>query len=175
MAPQETLLNVEASAALLLAIRYLGAANKLLSMQSQQTKKKPEVGPWASPIYFLYFHSIELALKAYLWSVNVNPQRIHTITKLYKQCLNQKLPSGVRDLTGLANVINLLESNSEGVGFRYFDPTSKGSLPELKWTQKEANRLLKTVAQSLRRKGFTRKPKPIVKLVGIFSQTTKRQ
>jgi hypothetical protein len=167
-------LNVEARASFLLAIRYLGAANKLLSMQSQQTKRMPEQGPWASPIYFLYYHSIELTLKAYLWSFNISPQRIHTIAKLYKQCLNHKLPFGPSDLTGMTNVINLLESNREGVDFRYFDPNAIGSLPELNWTRQEANRLLKTVAQSLRRKGFSRKPGPVVKFVAILSQPTKQ-
>jgi hypothetical protein len=169
-------LNIGASATLRMAIKYLGAANKLFKAQTVRTEKKPDIGPWASPIYFLYFHSIELTLKAYLLSFNIDVKRIHTITKLYRQCVNRKLSLGANDRTGIANVINLLESNSKGADFRYFDPKSGGTLPELKWTRQESNKLLKTVVQSLRRKGFTAKPGggSVVKLTGILSQPTKQ-
>jgi HEPN domain-containing protein len=171
---KEESLNVEARAYYSMALRYLGAANKLYSL-SLATGKAAHFWAWFNPIQFLYFHAIELALKAYLWSFNLNVERTHNITNLYRQCRDRGLKIRADDLTGIANVVSLLDSNNEGKDFRYFSSKSRGNLPELSWTRDEANQLMGVVGRRLRRMGFTTKPgQPIVRLVGILGKPRKR-
>jgi HEPN domain-containing protein len=166
-------LSNEAKASYLMALRYLGAANKLYSL-SLPSGKPAYLWPWSNPIYFLYYHAIELALKAYLRSFNIDVKPTHKITKLYRQALRRGLRIRADDLTGIANVVSLLDSNIEGKGFRYFYPSSAANLPELSWTRREANQLMGVVGRRLRSMGLTTRPGPVVRLVLIVGKPRKQ-
>ena len=61
----------------------------------------------------------KLALKAYLWSFNIDVRRTHKLATLYVQCRNRKLRIRSDDRTGIANIVVLLDSNIESTSFRY--------------------------------------------------------
>lgn len=64
------------------AREYHNAADELYNLH-------PECS-FSNPIYFLYFHSVELALKAFLRSFNIPIQgtrrKSHKLTELYQEC-----------------------------------------------------------------------------------------
>jgi HEPN domain-containing protein len=167
-------LNVDAARLYAMAIRYAGAANRLYSL-SKATGKGPHYWPWSHPIHFLYFHAIELALKAYLRSHKVSVKRTHRISTLYQECRSRGLQIRRDDGTDIANVVNLLESNNEGAGFRYYDPDAGGTLPELSWTRYETNGLMSVVGRDLRRLGFTMKPTGRVARLGLTVSRPEKQ
>ena len=67
------------------AREYQSAANQLLD-------SRPCL---SNPIYFLYFHTVELALKAFLRSLNIpilgTERQNHNLTKLYEECRSLEL------------------------------------------------------------------------------------
>jgi HEPN domain-containing protein len=161
-------LNSEAILCYAMSLRYLGAANKLYGL-NLATGKATTLWPWYSPIYFLYFHAIELALKAYLFSFNINVRRTHDLIELYRQSRNRRLPIAAGERARIGNVIRLLDSHNKGRGFRYFGPESWGNLPELSWTRHETNRLIKAVGRRMRRLGFSAKPGPATRVRLVIS------
>ena len=87
------------------------------------------------PIYFLYFHAIELALKAFLRAANIpivadRKRKHHNLTKLYEECRTLGLTIGPDDRFDIRNVVVLLEGANEDQGLRYFNMKSH-SAPEL--------------------------------------------
>src|SRR5262245_56693721 len=103
--PPEAFLNM--------ARQYHIAANTLFSVARDN----------ASPVYFLYTHTIELALKAYLRSLGCSVPRGregHDLPSVLEKCRAK----GLRITRDLADVIRLLQSENEFHGFRYFAFTS---------------------------------------------------
>jgi HEPN domain-containing protein len=72
-----------------------------------------------APLYFLFTHALELALKTYLRSRGLatprGPQG-HALRDLLEQCYRNGLQVGL----DLRNVVQLLESENSRHGFRYF-------------------------------------------------------
>jgi hypothetical protein len=128
------------------ARQYQKAANLLYESDKTLT----------SPIYFLYSHAIELALKAFLRAANVpivadGKRKHHQITELYEECRGLGLKVGHNDRFDLRNVVVLLESANEEQGLRYFK--EKGSsIPELSWTRDTVDKLLQAVERSVKKK-----------------------
>ena len=112
--PAEAFLNT--------AQQYHLAATTLLSLHEQV----------ASPLYFLYTHALELALKAYLRS-HVLPTPLgqpgHALQALFEQCQRK----GLQVHSDLRGVIDLLESENELHGFRYFVFKATASVLSQKW------------------------------------------
>jgi HEPN domain-containing protein len=154
-----------------MALKYLGAANKLYAL-SLATGRRAQFWPWSNPIYFLYFHAIELALKAYLRSFNLAVKRTHKITNLYRQCRKLGLQIRADDSTGIANVINLMDSASAGQDFRYYSPTSAGNLPQLSWTRDEANQLMRGGRAATAAHGLHNKAQPCCEARDSFGEAT---
>src|ERR1700674_4707723 len=63
----------------------------------------------------LYFHTVELALKAYLRAHNINNVRRwgHEIGELYNECRKLGLTISSDDQFGLGNIVSLLERGNE--------------------------------------------------------------
>jgi hypothetical protein len=109
-----------------------------------------------NPIYFLYMHAIELALKAFLRAANVpivagGKRNHHRLTELYEDCRKLGLRIGPDDQFDIGNVAGLLEGANEEQGLRYFKATSS-SFPELPWTRDVVEKLLKAVEPSVTKK-----------------------
>ncbi len=129
-----------------------------------------------NPIYFLYFHTVELALKAFLRSLNIQilgtERQSHNLTKLYEECRGLGLRVGPADRFEIENIVTLLEAGNEYQGFRYFNLKS-GSLPSLSWTREVVERLMLALETHL---GGRSKPKTVpaspAKLTIIYGKPT---
>ena len=126
--------DVSATAFLNYARQYREAAEGLFD-------NKPHL---SDPINALYFHTVELALKAYLRAHNRNPWG-HDIEHLYNECRALGLKINPDDRIGLGNIVSLLAGGNEEMAFRYFS-LKGGSSPELKWTREVVGQLIKAVA-----------------------------
>jgi hypothetical protein len=133
------------------AVSYLGFAKQYHQAANQLLDLHATDGLLRDPIYFLYFHTVEMALKAFLRAHNVpiiGTQRArekgHSLTKLYEECRRLGLKIGPDDRFGIANIVNLLDSGNKYQGFRYFTLES-GGLPDLSWTRKVVAQLMDAV------------------------------
>src|ERR1017187_9360785 len=128
------------------ARQYQRAAN--LVYESDNTLK--------SPIYFMYMHAVELALKAFLRAASVpivadRKRKHHQISELYEECRGLGLRIGPDDAFDLGNVDALLESANEEQGLRYFTMKT-ASVPDLFWTRDVVEKLFRAVEPSVEKK-----------------------
>ena len=103
----------------------------------------------SKPLYFLYFHSLELTFKAFLRSHNVpigdlKDKKGHELVALYKDCLSHGFAIGPSHQVDMERVVKLLEKANEFQGIRYFNPNLK-MLPSLSRTNKVAQRAIQAV------------------------------
>jgi hypothetical protein len=73
------------------ANEYYTAANALLVLSEQRPKKINRQSEFSDPVYFLYFHAMELALKAYLVAQKVpitHRRRGHRVKDLTKSVVS---------------------------------------------------------------------------------------
>jgi len=108
-----------------------------------------------SPIYFLYMHAIELALKAFLRAADVpiasGNRKHHRLIELYEECRGLGLRISPDDRFDIRNVVVLLENANEEQGLRYYK-TSSSTFPELPWTRDIVEKLLQAVEPSVEKK-----------------------
>jgi len=97
-----------------------------------------------APLYFLYTHTIELALKAFLRSHSLSCPKTHALRSLCRQC--QEI--GLQINLDLVNVIELLESENKVHGFRYFAFVST-SKPEIGYLREVVDNLMTNVTEAL--------------------------
>ncbi len=83
------------------------------------------------PLYFLCFHSLELALKAYLIKKNIKTGS-HDLYSIYQQCINNGFVIGPDDRFNTGNVVALLINVNESQGLRYVNKMSGETFPELR-------------------------------------------
>jgi len=139
--PKERLDNVtQAEAFLNTAQQYHLAATTLLPLHQQVE----------SPLYFLYTHALELALKAYLRSHGLPTplgQPGHALQALFEQCQRK----GLQVHSDLRGVIDLLESENKLHGFRYFVFKATGR-PEINYCRKVVDELMGVVAEEVKKR-----------------------
>ena len=103
-----------------------------------------------APQYFLYAHSIELALKAHLRAKGATLDRLmktgHNLPKLLKQARKQGLVEGSATSSNMA-LIKLLHPYNRSHQFRYI-VTGFKTLPELRALHEIADGLLKATRAS---------------------------
>jgi hypothetical protein len=135
-----------AMAFLNMARQYQKAGSRLLESVAQEPKVGPQV-PLSEPIYFLYFQTVELGLKAFLLfhgEVVPKGQAGHDIIELHRRCVSLGLRHA--DPMGLGNIVNLLASGHEEQGFRYF--SLKGSaIPDVFWTREIVDLLIQSLRE----------------------------
>src|SRR5437016_4938121 len=115
--------DLHAMAFLNRAIDYRAAADKLLALNQGGESEKCRPGA-DEPTYFLYFHTADLALKAFLRShdvaiVGTDYGPTHELMKLYEHCKALGLRVGRDDRIDIRNVVDLLQSGNKSSGFRY--------------------------------------------------------
>jgi hypothetical protein len=121
------------------AQEYRSAADELL-----RSRKKPEaVNGWWRPIHFCYSHAIELGLKAFWRSHNLDVKYRHPLAELYDKCRDIGLVIDSDDRTSIGNIVRLLDYGNEDSGFRYFIRVH--NFADLEWIQEVATRLLQVV------------------------------
>src|SRR6266516_7100953 len=127
-----------AEACLIMAQQYHLAATTLLPIHQRAEH----------PLYFLFTHAIELALKAYLRSRGLSTprgQQGHALQKLFEQCQRNGLQGGF----DLRNVIQLLESENKQHGFRYFLFAGTGR-PDIKYLREVVDELMGVIEQEVK-------------------------
>ncbi len=120
----------EPKAYLNFARQYYQAAEELAGSKSRVTDAR----------YFLYFHATELLLKSYLRAHRRQPWN-HELSKLLQECSDLGLRIDSEDKYGLQNIVSLLESGNEDMGFRYFTLKSE-LIPEMGWTREVVGQLM---------------------------------
>lgn len=152
-----------------LACDYHEAANLLFD-------QKPSLN---HPIYFCYFHTVELALKAFLRSENipvVGTEKVgkkgHNLTDLYEECRTLGLTIGPSDQFEIGNIVRLLEAGNKYQGFRYFNLESDVR-PDITWTREVVEHLMQAVKKNLiARSVYTTAAGPAVKLTMTWGKPT---
>jgi hypothetical protein len=133
---------------------------------------RPAPIPWATRSAFLYFHAVELALKAFLRSQNVRlaGTRLHThkLAALYEEYRKLGLKIGVDDRFGIANIVSLLESGNDRQAFRYFNPESTVTA-DLAWTREVVDELMRSIEPYVKANGDSI-PGPAVKGILVFGK-----
>ncbi len=138
--------EISAEAFLYGSRRYCRAANILI-------KSENYVGNIDDPIYILYFHAMELLLKAFLRKKGVATSDLkfeytHNLTRLYDKSIDLGLMVPRNRSLEVKNVISGLHSSNNGEGLRYFTYESTGTV-ELKWVGEIVNLLLELVLKSI--------------------------
>jgi len=104
-----------------------------------------------NPMHQLFFHTMELLLKAYLRGHGLpidKRRRHHGLVTLYKECKKLGLVVDRTDKFDVLNIASLLEKGNVDQGFRYFH--LKGTaVPDPKWTRDVVGKLVQTVASFL--------------------------
>jgi hypothetical protein len=126
-----------------MAREYADAANELFMIADARPKMHGHL-PLQSPLYFLYSHAAELALKAFLQAKNVPTPEKHAFAKLYAKCRDCGLVIGPRDRFEIGNIVSLLESGNKDQGFRYFNLESC-TMPDLSWVREVIPELIRAV------------------------------
>jgi len=109
-----------------------------------------------TPISFLCFHAIELALKAFLRAHNRSilgrtSRKHHRITSLYQECCELGLAISGDDQVNIASVVELLDSANEDQGLRYFREEAS-AIPTVTWTREVVEVLLASVEPYVHRR-----------------------
>ena len=125
------------------------------------------------PLYFLYFHTLELAFKAFLRSHNVPTRELkdkkgHELTELYEDCRKRGLVIVRSDPFQIGNVLNMLQRANEYQGLRYFNP-DLAALPSLALTREVVLEVIQSVESRLQTASMAA-PLPASKLVFIWDE-----
>lgn len=139
--------DVSAMAHLNMARKYHEAADELFTVSEQRPKIHGQ-RQLSDPINFLYFHAIELALKAFLHfhdqKLPTSGRASHDITALYARCRKMGLVISPDDRLTIGNIVSLLSSGNKKDGFRYFNLES-GTTADLEWTSEVVATLMDVI------------------------------
>jgi hypothetical protein len=151
MPPKKPPQDVHAIAFFNSAREYHEAANELFTIADARPKIHGS-RQLSQPLYFLYFHTIELALKAFLRANNLpilKTREIHELANLYRECGKLGLVLGPHDKFQIGNIVSLLDSANKYQGIRYFNLES-GSTAELSWVREVTAELMRAVEPHVR-------------------------
>ena len=110
------------------SVEYLSAADKLYeALERDETRG-------VDPVYFLYSHAAELALKGVLGAHGKTIDLNHDLVALYAGCANLMVGLDAEMQRSIQGAISLLKQGNVNQGFRYFTLEGRG-LPELGWTR----------------------------------------
>jgi HEPN domain-containing protein len=127
------------------ALAYQVSADRLY----EQLAPQPRIGlPLSDPVYFLYHHAAELALKACLRSHNLRPGKAHGVGELFQRCRTTGLLGIDDEHRDMHNLLVVLDGGrDEGRGYRY--ASRNGFVPELEWVQEAVRKLMADVKPHL--------------------------
>lgn len=134
---------VHAVAFLNMAREYADAANELFMIADSRRKIHGQRS-LSSPLYFLYSHAAELALKAFLRSKDVAIPKTHELTEIYTQSRDLGLVIGPQGRIEIGNIVSFLDSGNKYQGFRYFNLESV-TTADLSWVREVIAGLISAV------------------------------
>jgi HEPN domain-containing protein len=125
------------------AVAYQISADRLYEQIDSQTLKKL---PLRDPIYYLYHHASELALKACLLSHDLSVRSGHSIGAFFERCRTRGF-LGIDDEHHELHLIHLLmiflDATDYGKGYRY--ARENDFRPTLRWVQEVVGKLIAAV------------------------------
>jgi hypothetical protein len=149
--------------------QFCRAADSLLGLRRSKDDS-------LDPVYLLYFHSTELALKAFMRFRGKKTSELktdwrHNLEKLHADAIVCGLAPEPADAFELSNVVNLLHSGNKGEAFRYFTLESR-VMPDIAWASTIVNAVIRLVE---RRTGYAQtKSRSAVKLDLIVGPPLKK-
>lgn len=154
------------------AASYITAADKLFEIM------KLERLPVRDPIYFLYAHGIELALKALLTTkglaIPTRGAKGHAIDDLFVACRDKGLIDSDPDFE-MHNFIALLAGGNRRNSYRYFDAGPQGVMPEATWTHDAVARLMQTIRSCITEWEIIHGPPPSNRRIAFGKPTLVKQ
>jgi hypothetical protein len=157
----DTSTDVSATAILNDAREYYLASEQLFRAEPRLSR----------PLNAFYFHIVELAFKAYL-RAHGRRRWGHDIHALYDECRLLGFTINQQDAYGLGNVVSLLKSGNEDMGFRYFNLKSV-SEPDILWTREVVGQLMRAVEEFVD-PGGPFAPGPVAKFHMVIGKPTSR-
>jgi hypothetical protein len=130
-----------------LAVDFQRAADILQSQRQQDDLQG------AFPIYFLYSHSVELFLKAFLRLHGVEAAALakkpygHDLENLFKACMGYGLDLSEADKQFVAALLPLITPGHNDYLYRYFDKSFTTADPS--WIREGVNRLMEAVTRAV--------------------------
>ena len=140
MAKKQSATNTTAVRLFRVAQKYHQAANELFTLHPED---------YTGPVSFLYFHTVELALKTFLSSYDKPLSKSHNLPRLYKDCIALGLKIAPYPQFELANIVESLAASNDKQGLRYVGP-SGGSRAALSWTREVVDQLMKALETRIR-------------------------
>jgi hypothetical protein len=165
--------DVSALAFLNGARSYHDAANQLFDV----SQSRPKIGGRASltaPINFLYFHTVELTLKAFLRSCGVpilgtERTKGHRLRELYDECRKLGLLIDPPDVNGIVSIVGCLDRGNEDQGFRYFNLNSTVEA-DLSWTHAVVEKLVRAVEPQVEARCKHEGPPRLSKMILVWGK-----
>lgn len=147
--------DVSALAFLNGARSYHDAANQLFDV-SQSRPKIGGRGSLTAPINFLYFHTVELTLKAFLRF------KLHHYRKL-------GLLIDPPDVNGIVSIVGCLDRGNEDQGFRYFNLNSTVEA-DSSWTHAVVEKLIRAVEPQVEARCKHEGPPRLSKMILVWGK-----
>jgi len=122
------------------AIAYQISANRLYEQIDSQTLIK---FPLRDPIYFLYHHAAELALKACLLSHDLSVRSGHSIGAFFERCRKERFLGMDDEHLEMHNLMVFLDATDKGEGYRYAGQSD--FRPDVPWVQEVIGKLIAAV------------------------------
>ena len=155
-----------ARAFLYIARNYCEAANILFDDNSTRRKNQLQL----DPIYMLYFHATEVALKAFLRHKGFKTKDLkkigHSLTILRSKCIEMGLVSSNSFAQDLRSITSLLDSGNDEWAFRYWNPKSLNTA-SIDWVKKVVNKLIELMETYI---PMNKKPGNAVKVILVVSE-----
>ena len=122
------------------AVAYQISADRLYEQIDSQTLKTL---PLRDPIYFLYHHASELALKACLLSHDLSVRSGHSIGAFFERCRTRGFLGIDDEHREIHHLMVFLDATDYGEGYRYAGQND--FRPDLPWVQEVIGKLIAAV------------------------------
>jgi len=127
------------------ARRYLLAADAL-----HESETASKIG--TDPLYLLYYHAAELALKAYLRYAGHTTAQLksmkHNLLALYRDALSAGFKPSAETARSFQRVLALLYAGNKEEAFRYWNSDAR-TLPEMSWASETVAALVDQVSSHM--------------------------
>ena len=133
---------------------HLGAVKFLIAGDDLYGTRRPPPNPSQQPIYFLYAHAMELALKAFLRHVDVSTAELgsrpfgHDVGRLYDEATKRGLDPLPEHAPHFDAVAHLTTESNVDQSLRYWTP-GRTKAPRIGWLRTVAHLLVMHVGARL--------------------------
>jgi hypothetical protein len=120
---------------------------------ANQINNAPQMTAALLPVYYLYLHAVELALKSYIYFINQDENELKLIGHNLEAALDRALEIGITDIFPLSQelhkCIQMINPVYKGKELEYFYPGLK-RLPAIELVNNSTNSLLQALEDHYR-------------------------